>query len=397
MVAKNKISGVICEFNPLHNGHAALLRHIKRETDGPVVCVMSGNFVQRGEAAALDKWSRTRLALLNGADLVIELPLSWAISGAERFALGGVSLLHALGCIDNIWFGSESGNADKLKQIAEYLLSEEFSAHIKPHLSQGLSFAAARGKAIEETLGAEAAQLNEQPNNILGIEYCKALLKIQSDIRPQTIKRFSVEHDAAAAAGNFASASLLRKMSAEDGDISPFVPTETAACIHALQIKKQYPAGISYLQRGILGYLSTCSSDTLRNVPDVSEGIENRIIAAAGAVSTLEEMYDAVKTKRYSHARIRRIVLSAYLGLTKDLPETPPYIRVLGMNDAGAEILRHAVPSLPYVMRPADVKKLSLEAQHIFELEARADDLYALCTETRRPAKLDYTEKLIRL
>lgn len=397
MIAKNKISGIICEFNPLHNGHAALMRHIKQETDGSLVCVMSGNFVQRGETAALDKWSRARLALQNGADLVIELPLPWAMAGAEKFAYGGVSLLQALGCTDQLWFGSECGDADALSKIADYLLSDRFSSDIKPYLAAGLPFAVARGKAIEQTLGVEAGALNEKPNNILGIEYCKALLNLHADIAPHTIPRFSVAHDATAANGQFASASLIRRMSTEGADISPFVPPETAQCIQTLLDKKQYPASLSHLERGILGYLSTCPVEMLRQVPDVSEGIENRICAAAGTVSTLEELYDTVKTKRYSHAHIRRIVLSAYLALTKDLPEAPPYIRVLGMTDTGAEIVKNTAPLLPFVMRPADVKKLSAEAQRIFELESRADDLYALCTEIRRQAKLDYTEKLIRL
>lgn len=397
MAAKNRISGVICEFNPLHNGHAALLRHIRQETGGPIVCVMSGNFVQRGEAAALDKWSRTRLALQNGADLVLELPLPWAMSGAEHFTFGGVSLLQALGCVEDLWFGSECGSADTLQKIAAYLSSPEFSADVQPFLAHGLSFAAARGKALESALGPEAAALNEQPNNILGIEYCKALLKIHSAIQPHTIRRFHVEHDAAAAEGNFASASLLRRMSAAGEPISSFAPPETDACIQALLKKKQYPATLSYLERGILGYLSTCPLESLQNTPDVSEGIENRIQTAAGAASSLEELYDLVKSKRYSHARIRRITLGAYLGLTKALPEMPPYIRVLGMTDTGTEILRAAKPALPHVTRPADVKKLPAEAQHLFELEARADDLYALCTQARRPAKMDYTEKLIRI
>ena len=217
MMAKNKISGVICEFNPLHNGHAALLQHIRQETGGAVVCVMSGNFVQRGETAALDKWSRTRLALQNGADLVIELPLPWAMAGAEKFAYGGVSLLQALGCTDQLWFGSECGDANALLHIAGYLLSEQFSSDVKPHLAEGLPFAAARSRAIEQVLGADAAALNEQPNNILGIEYCKALLKLGSDIAPHTIPRFSVAHDASAANGQFASASLIRRLSAAFG------------------------------------------------------------------------------------------------------------------------------------------------------------------------------------
>ncbi len=397
MDAKNKISGIICEFNPLHNGHEALLRHVRAHTGSSVVCIMSGNFVQRGEAAALDKWSRTALALKAGADLVIELPLPWAMSGAERFALGGVSLLNALGCADTLAFGSECGDADELMRIARYLTSETFSFEIRPFLSEGLPFAAARSKAIGVSLGTEVAQLNEQPNNILGIEYCKALLKTGSAISPYTIRRFEVGHDDEATSDRYASASLLRRMSASGDSVSQFVPAYTDACIKALKNRHQYPADINYLDRAILGFLSACPTDMLSRTQDVAEGLENKIRSAAGTASTLTELYDAVKSKRYSHARIRRIVLAAYLGLTKDLPDTPPYLRVLGMTEAGTALLHRAKPSLPYVMRPADIKKLSPQAQRIFELEVRADDLYALCTEARRPAGLDYTEKLIRL
>lgn len=397
MDAKNRISGVICEFNPLHNGHAALLRHIREEMGGSAVCVMSGNFVQRGEAAVLDKWSRARFALQNGADLVVELPLPWALSGAEKFAFGGVFLLDALGCAETLVFGSECGDAAPLRRIAEYLLSPQFPQDVRPHLLTGMSFAAARGKAIEAALSTELAAVNEQPNNILGVEYCKALLRLSSKITPHAIPRAAVAHDAQETSGRFASASLVRRLSAAGEDITAFVPESVDARIRALRAAGQYPADIRRLERAVLALLSIASPERLRAVPDVSEGIENRIRSAAGSAESLAVLYDAVKTKRYSHARIRRIALGAFLGLTKDLPDAPPYIRVLGMTDRGVEILRCAAPALPYVMRPADVKKLSRDAQRVFELEVRADDLYSLCTERRRPAGLDYTEKLIRL
>ena len=396
MVVKNRISGVICEFNPLHNGHAALLRHMRAAAGGPIVCAMSGNFVQRGEAAALDKWSRARLALQNGADLVLELPLPWALAGAERFAFGGVSLLNALGA-DTLFFGSECGETAPLMRIAEYLLSAQLADDLRPHLAAGLPFAVARTRAIEKALGAECAALCTQPNNILGIEYCKAILQTGGKLEPHTLRRIAVGHDDDAASGRFASASLLRRMSADAGDIAPYVPEATAARIRTLQDAGQYPADLRHLERAILAFLSTASPEALRRVPDVAEGIERRIRAAAGRVQTLEALYDAVKTKRYSHARIRRIALAAYLGLTDDLPAAPPYLRVLGMTAAGAALIRAASPSLPYVMRPADLKKLPADAQRVFELEARADDMYALCTAQRRPAGLDYTERLIRV
>lgn len=397
MIGKNKISGVVCEFNPLHNGHAALLSRISEEFGSDAVCVMSGNFVQRGEAAVLDKWSRTRLALQNGASLVLELPLPWAVAGAEKFALGGVSLLNALGCVDTLTFGSETGDTAPLMRCAEYLRSDAFKADIRPEVEKGVAFAAARTEAVKKSLGEETAELLTKPNCILGIEYCKAILSLNSDIIPQTVQRIATEHDSDKAHGAFASASLIRSRSAVGEEISAYVPENTAACIHALQKEKQYPASLSYLDRAVLASVSTMSPEEMRRVPDVAEGIENRILTAAGTAETCAELFDAVKTKRYSHARIRRIVLSAYLGITSDLPELPPYLRILGMTSRGAEILHEAKPTLPIIARPADVKKLSSEARRVFELEVRADNLYSLCTEHRRPANMDYTEKLIRI
>ena len=171
MIGKNKISGVVCEFNPLHNGHAALLSRISEEFGSDTVCVMSGNFVQRGEAAVIDKWSRTRLALQNGAALVLELPLPWAVAGAEKFALGGISLLNALGCVDTLTFGSETGDTTPLMHCAEYLHSDVFNSDIRPEVAKGVSFAAARTEAVKKALGAETAELLTKPNCILGIEY----------------------------------------------------------------------------------------------------------------------------------------------------------------------------------------------------------------------------------
>lgn len=345
----------------------------------------------------LDKWSRTRLALQNGAALVLELPLPWAVAGAEKFALGGISLLNALGCVDTLTFGSETGDTAPLMHCAEYLHSDVFNSDIRPEVAKGVSFAAARTEAVKKALGAETAELLTKPNCILGIEYCKAILSLNSNIVPQTVQRIAIDHDSDKAHGAFASASLIRSKSAEGEEISSYVPENTAVCIRVLQKEKQYPASLSYLDRAVLAAVSAMLPEDLRRVPDVSEGIENRILAAAETAETCTGLFDAVKTKRYSHARIRRIVLSAYLGIANDLPNLPPYLRILGMTSRGAEILHKAKPMLPIIARPADVKKLSPEARRVFELEVRADNLYSLCTEHRRPANLDYTEKLIRI
>lgn len=392
MALKNGISGIICELNPPHNGHNALFDRAKSESRA-LVAVMSGNFVQRGEAAILDKWSRARLALDLGADLVLELPLPWALAAAERFALGGTAVLNALGCVDALWFGSECGETAALSEIAELLGSDGFSEALHPFLAAGLPFAAAREKAVETLLGTEKAALLRESNNILGVEYLKAIRTLGAKLAPRTMRRIGVSHDGGAPSGDFASASYLR--TAEN--IAPYVPNAVAERIEALKKAGQYPARLEYLERAILAHLSTAEPDALRSVPDVSEGLENRLKEAARTAQTLSELYDGAKSKRYSHARIRRIALASYLGITDDLPPLPPYLHVLGMTDRGAEILGSASPTLPLVARPADVKTLSAEAQRIFALEARVDDIYALCTARRRPAGMTYTEKLIRI
>lgn len=275
--------------------------------------------------------------------------------------------------------------------------SDVFNSDIRPEVAKGVFVCGGAYGGCEKALGAETAELLTKPNCILGIEYCKAILSLNSNIVPQTVQRIAIGHDSDQVHGAFASASLIRSRSIEGEEISSYVPENTAVCIRALQNKKQYPTSLSYLDRAVLAAVSAMSPKDLRRVPDVSEGIENRILAAAETAETCTGLFDAVKTKRYSHARIRRIVLSAYLGITNDLPNLPPYLRILGMTSRGAEILHKAKPMLPIIARPADVKKLSPEARRVFALEARADNLYSLCTEHRRPANMDYTEKLIRI
>lgn len=394
MTDKNTISGLICEFNPLHNGHLALLRHMRQDSGGPVVCVMSGNFVQRGDAAILDKWTRARLALQCGADLVVELPLPWALAGAERFARGGIALLQGLGAA-RLYFGSECGDVKPLRQIADYLLSPAFDSALRPRLDDGEGFAAARAAAIAEALGAQAAALNAEPNNILGIEYLKALTVLSAPLAPHTLRRLSVAHDSAQTTDSFASASRIREISTNIHSYRSFVPYATQEAIETLRTAGQYPTTLALIERGILAKLSTMEAAELAHVPDVSEGLENRLLQAAGEVQTLTALYDAVKSKRYSHARVRRIVLSAYLGLDDTLPALPPYLRVLGMTAQGAAILGAA--SLPLLLRPSDLSRCNDEAKQVFSLEARADDVYSLCTETRRRARLDYTTPVIKL
>lgn len=388
---KSTISGLICEFNPLHMGHKAILQQMAAE--GPVVCVMSGNFVQRGEAAALDKWTRTRMALSCGADLVIELPLPFATAGAESFALGGVGILNALGCVDKLWFGSESGDILALTAIAVLLDSPALTPLLKAQCTKGLSFASAREAAVKELLG--SAKELKGPNNNLAIEYIRAINRLGSSIAPHTIKRMGTGHDQGPS-GGFCSAMHIRGLMSRGEDALQLLPPEIAPMLEEKLKDGSAPVSLMNAELAVLAKLRCMSPARLALLPDLSEGIENKLYKAIRSACSLEELYFTVKSKRYSLARIRRLVLNAYLGITADMRELH-YIRILGMTEEGGRIIKKKTGNLPIVGKAADIKKLSPKAAQAFELEARAGDLYALCSPKIQPCGGDYTSKLIRI
>lgn len=386
MLKSKNVTGLICEFNPFHNGHQYILDKIRQSTGGYIACVMSGNFVQRGECAIVDKWKRAEAALRCGADLVIELPLPFAVSTAEKFAAGGISLLNGLNCVDRLTFGSETGDIDLIVKTAEYLLSEKFKADIRPEIDGGTPFASARSRAAALNLG--CAEILNNSNDILGVEYVKALIQSNSSIKPEAIKRHAIGHDKGSS-GDFASASEVRRILRSGGDPWRFMP-EAAAEI----LKSGYnPAILANLERAVLYKLRTMSAGDIRKLPDISEGIEYRIKAAAGNAGSIEELYSMIKSKRYSHARIRRIVLSALLGIRSAHSEKMPYIRILGMNENGRDIIGRAL--LPVIGGYGDAKKFGVT--ELYELEAAATDIYGLMTECVTPAGMEYKKQLIKV
>lgn len=395
MMEKLKISAVICEFNPLHMGHKLLLDQMKAISDG-IVCVMSGNFVQRGEPAILDKWARTRLALQNGADLIVELPLPWACSGAEHFAAGGVALAEALRC-DLLVFGSEVPDVSRMDAAAEALLSPKFSEAFSEVPSKGLSFAQRREAALHSMLGETASSLLQKPNCILGIEYLKAIRRQNAVLTPIAFPREGAGHDRAAENQEYRSAGELRHLLRTGGKLAGLVPENVCVTLEQLLSSGHCPASLSWLERSILCKLRTMKPEDFSALPDLSEGLENRLHTAAREARSLEELYSLVKSKRYSHARIRRLVMSAFLEIPSGLPELPLYLRILGMTETGARILKDATPTLPVAVRPVDFERLGGSFANLFRLEARADDLYALAFPTPFPCGRDYTEKLIKV
>ncbi len=381
--------GIIAEFNPLHNGHKYILDRAT-ESGKTVICVISGNFVQRGETAIVSKEVRTRMALKCGADIVIELPILWSMSTAQNFALGSVWQLYSSGC-DEIIFGSECGDIKRLEAITDILLSDEFSAQVSEEVKRGVTFAAARQKAIKN-LGGEHTLL-ENPNDNLGIEYMVAARKLNLDIKFSCVKRQGAGHDEGAKNG-FASASFIReKIKSGEGEaLGGYMPKE---CLDLL--RKADISDMSLLERAILSSLRLTNKEDLKNLPDLSEGLDNALFASARQADSYEELCDLLKSKRYTLARIRRLILSAYLRLDNEFFMTaPPYVRILGFNRFGERYLKDFKAVSPMVLRVSEILNLDKASQKVFETECRATDIFALSLENPQECGGEYTFKLVK-
>lgn len=385
------VTGIIAEFNPLHTGHALLLEMAKER--GTVVAVISGNFVQRGDLAIAEKRVRARAALLSGADLVLELPVAYSMSTAQNFALGGVSALNAVGC-DSLIFGSESGDITELAAACKILKAKEFPEKLNAYLTTGMTFAAAREKAACD-LGLKKGVLSGANNN-LAVEYMCAAENIGADFEFVTLKRQGAGHDSPEVSGGYASASLIRErlLSGDYDFCRSYIPESVFSLLQPSNI-----ADIRRIEKAVLAVLRTRTVNELKSLPDISEGIENKLFSAIRVATSLDDLYNRVKVKRYTLARIRRLALSALIGLDSTFfMKQPPYIRVLGFNKRGMALLkeRSAGSAIPVVSRVSEIKKLSEPALKLFETECRATDLFALALPTPAPCGLEYTLKIIK-
>lgn len=369
-----RIAGIICEYNPFHSGHKYQIDTIKHDFDA-VVSVMSGSFVQRGDVAIYDKWTRAKAALSGGADLVVELPVKYALSSAEGFAEGGVKILSSMGNIDALCFGSESGDIKKLTKCAETLLCEPpaISEKIKALMGEGNPYAKARSMAYDGILD---TSLLSQPNNILAIEYIKAVLKQNSKITPVTIKRKGAGYHEMSENEEFPSATMLRERIKNGEDIIKFTPFDFSAC-ETYDVNKL---------TNIFKYrLMTKKENAFCGISDLEPGLANRFLKEMDKES-LTDIIDSVKTKRYAHTRLNRIAISVLLGLTSRTKE-PEYIRILGMNDTGKQILSEMKDTavFPLVNKVADFKDDSIMTDIL------ATDLASLCASKPTAMGRDFT------
>lgn len=401
-----QVIGIVAEYNPFHSGHAYQIARTRQALgeNCAVVAVMSGNWVQGGRPAVLDKWTRARLALLGGADLVLELPTVWAVSSAETFAQGAVDLLALTQVVDELSFGSECGDIAKLCRVACCLNTKEYRVQARRFARQQLPFAVARQRAVTELLGPEYASLLDTPNNNLGVEYLRNLERDGWAMGARTVRREGAPHDSlleGADRPRHLSATQLRAY-LERGDwpaLEPYLPKG------GLEVLKEGWNGFPSLQRmerGILAKLRTMTAEDWAKLPDsgAGEGLPPRLERAGKQCRSLEEFFALAKPKHWTQARMRRLLVWAYLGLTQtDRPGQPSYLRVLGFNARGQEVLRQMKEraKLPILTKPAHARQLAPEGQRLFELEARCTDLYDLCLERVPTPGREWTTGPVRM
>lgn len=407
------VLGIIAEYNPLHNGHLFHIEQSKKQVNADfTVCVMSGNFVQRGNCSLINKWTKTEMALLNGIDLVIELPTVYATSSAENFAEGAIKILNAIKIVDTISFGTEATDIDVLNRIAYILYTEpkEYTALLSHELSKGLSFPKARENALLMYLHNISTYSNvlAKSNNILAIEYLKALKKTKSYIKPISIKREKVYYNDKCIVDEYASSTAIRDLVQHNkfDDVMRVMPSNAYHLLKEDFKKGNYVIDLSKYEKEILYTIRKISTLEISKYPDVSEGLEYALKNAANSCNNLYDLINIVKSKRYTQTRIQRILIHILLNITeKDIQiskKITPYIRVLGFNEKGRSLISEISKRNPKLPIITSVKKFvdSSPNKNLIEMLEKdifATNVYTLGYEYDSWANLDYTNKLITL
>lgn len=397
-----KTYGIICEYNPFHNGHIYQIEETRKQGATHIVAIMSGNYVQRGDVAMIDKFARAKSAVANGVDLVIEMPVVYSLASANFFARAGVMMLGALGCVDGISFGSECGDMELLKNAAMASINASKPEKIKPLVEQGMSFPQAIQQAIALEYGPIIASVFDSPNNTLAVEYLKAIKLLNLEFETYTVKRKGAEHDSPSPSEGIASASLIRQMIEDGEDISPYVPKETAELAKEYE-EKELLAYFDNLERELLYVLRSMIPPTIAECPDVDPGLANFIFRAGIDARSIDEFLEITGTKRYTAAKIRRVLLNLYIGTkASDLMIMPPYGRILAFNEKGSEILKAAKEksednklAIPFDTSLKDIIELKRPPISRFaDISNRATNLYGLASRTVRPCAEDFTAKI---
>ncbi len=411
-----KVLGIVSEYNPLHSGHAFHIRASVEKTGAThVICVMSGHFVQRGEPAVADKWVRAKMALLSGVDLVLELPVVFSCSSAELFAYGSVRTLHHTGVVDCLSFGSEQGELGSLWRIASALYDEPaaYRELLKNYLGEGHSFAVAREKALTGYLRGLPDNIMSQSNNILAIEYLKALKGLRSSIQPTTIKRQGSAYQEAEIAPSFSSATSIRAFLQNNGSltdpvISANIPEVSLELLKQCVEKGRAPVFPEAFAQMILYKIRMMDPQALKQVPDVKEGLENRLLSCAMKAGTLDELVKTVTTVRYPSSRIRRISANLLWGITKGSlqafvdDENCGYLRVLGFNGKGQELLQKIdrTGALPLITKVSEYRNQLIGlSREMFEYDIKATDTYVLGfpNPAERYGNQDFSTPIVRV
>ena len=395
--------GIIAEYNPFHNGHLYQIKKAKELTGADtVIAVMSGNFTQRGETSLVNKFEKTKIALQNEVDMVIELPTIYSISSAENFALGGIKILNEIGNIDYLVFGIEEDNLQELQAIADVLVNEndEFKSKIKTELDKGNSYPKAREITLKKVLLSENMKdIMQKPNNILAIEYLKALKITNSRIKPFAIKRKNSMHHDNNINENYASGTYIRKLFIENNfdEISKVVPKYTYERLSELKSHRTYVTSINDFSDIVIYKIRMMTKEEISKIADVNEGLENSIKLASTTCKTIDEIIDKVSTKRYTKTRISRILTYILLDITKsDMEQSKkndPYIRVLGINKKCEEILS-TINNNKLITSLKKFEENNGENE-LLNIDKKATEIYTIKYPKSVDANLDYTSKFI--
>lgn len=406
-----RVLGIVAEYNPFHNGHMYHLQKAKEQSGAQyTICVMSGNFVQRGTTSILNKWKKAELALQNGIDLIIELPTIYSVSSAENFSQGAIKLLESLKIVDAISFGAETDDYGALNNISG-ILAEEPKAYkdiLNQELKKGISFPKARENALMLYLNDNKRYVDivHSPNNILAIEYLKSLKKLKSTIQPIPIKREKVYYNDNKIVDDFASATAIRALlkNKQFGDIRKVVPNITYEMLRKESELGNIVLDLSFYEKEIIYALRKMTINEIAELPDVTEGLEHSIKNAVSFSNDLYHIIETIKTKRYTQTRLQRILICALLGITKKdvilSKKINPYIRVLGFNEKGKELISRINKQNPKTSIITSVKKFKDSNSNktyarMLDLDIFSTDVYTIACKSNPIASLDYTNNMV--